>query len=98
MLKSDNKIISLLAKLVEKDLRTVHGKNLHNITEDMQQSIEDLNSRSVKFDCKYRSVPESELWRIAQLHELLDVRNNLSELDNFSMQDVNDMIHFITTV
>jgi len=98
MLKSDNKIISFLAKLVEKDLRTVHGKNLYNIAEDMQQSIEDLNSRSVKFDCKYRYVPESELWRIPQLHELLDVRNNLSVLDNFNMQDVNDMIHFITTV
>ena len=98
MVKSDKKIISFLAKMVEKDLRTVHGKNLHNIAEDMKLSIEDLNSRNVKFDSRYRSVPESELWRIPPLNELLDVRNTLSDLNNFSIQDVNEMIHFIITV
>ena len=64
----------------------------------MKLSIEDLNSKNLKFDSRYRSVPESKLWRIPQVNELLDVRNKLSDLDNFSIQDVNEMIHFITTV
>ena len=43
----------------------------------------------------YQEIPESELWRIDLVNELLCIRGNDLELNGFSMEEINDLIEYV---
>ena len=45
----------------------------------------------------YAPVPETEMWRIGVLEELMSVRSNELHLDGFSKKEVGIMISLIAT-
>ena len=89
-LNSQKQGVRLLASLAHSDQRTSFGRNLYSIALAVNMDIKDLSSNKVKKLMKYRSVPETEQWRVSLLKELLgakfgqnfDLPLNQQELDN----------------
>ena len=87
----------MLAKLYERDLRSVYGNNLRNIASLCETTIEELSSQLVKSKVKYRQIPENEMWRVPILTEMLLARENNIEVEGLSRRDISDIINFVST-
>ena len=87
----------MLAKLNQKDLRTVYGNNLRRISNLCGQEIDELTSQVIKNNVKYRSLPKDEEWRVPTLMEMLFSRENNVEVEGLSRKDIHDIIHYVCT-
>ena len=88
--------VRFLAKLCESDLRTVHGKNLDEISRLCDQPVSSLTSRIVKEKLQYRVVPEDQKWRLEVYSELSSVGDNRDLiLPGFTDDERNQILHFI---
>ena len=87
--------VRLLANLYKDDLRTVYGQNLNSISKMCDTSITELTPHLIKTEMQYCNVPQAENWRIPLLMELLDIRDEKSNLEGFSKQEVYDMLNFV---
>ena len=97
LLTSQKSSVNLLAKLKEKDRRTVHGNNLANIAKDIDTPIDDLTTDLVKLNMKYFPVPVDQTWRLPFLEELLSARQDSCTIDNFDNNEISQMINHLCT-
>ena len=77
--------VRFLARLQERDNRTVLGRTLEFLlTEcDLPSSrLDELSAQLVKRKCSYKRVPDTEAWRIPLLAELIKVRDSQLALEN----------------
>ena len=88
----------MLAKLYEKDLRTVYGNNLSNIANLCKIEIDELSSVMVKNTIRYRNLPKEEEWRLPILSEMLFARENNVEIEGLSRKDIIGIIDYVCTV
>ena len=87
--------VRFLARLVEKDRRTVLGSTLAYLIEECKIDsgrLEELTPGVVKRKMMYACAPESELWRIQLALELQSVRDDGSSLEGFSRVEVEEML------
>ena len=91
--------VRFLAHLVADDLRTVHGRNLYGIATlcGMRQPIDfgQLRSRLVKNSVRYRTIPDSEEWRVNMCKELLNVRENDVTVPGFSSDELEELLGYL---
>jgi hypothetical protein len=90
--------VRFLARLFEKDQRTVLGKTLYNLTR--QCSVPDitfLTPECVKTKLKYFSIPEHEQWRSNMVTELLQLRIDSLSLPGFSLEEIKTILNFVCT-
>ena len=83
----DKPVIRMLAKIYERDLRSVYGNNLRKISKICDMDIENLSTQIIKNNVRYRNLPEDENWRIPILNEML-----------FAKKDINGIITHIMCV
>ena len=85
--------VRYLARLVERDMRTVMGRTLHHL---MQQctvnQLENLSPVLVKKSMKYSATPEAEDWRVPL--ELMDIRDGKCTLSEFSNSEVEELLAY----
>ena len=84
----------MLAFLCE-DVKTKHGKNLHQLLNELECDKLELSSSFIKQNMKYQDVPQNEQWRIPLLLNLMAVRNNSMELKDFQDEEIDAMIQDI---
>ena len=87
--------VSLLANLASNDNRTVMGKTLAKLKRELGCQV--LTTGVVKKNMEYFPIPDEERWRIGFMEELLDVKSNDREIENFSNIDVQNMIAALCT-
>ena len=90
--------VRFLARLLEKDQRTVLGKTLYNLTR--QCSVPDitfLTPECVKKKLKYFSIPEHEQWRSNMVTELLQLRVDSLSLPGFSLEEIKTIPDYVCT-
>ena len=90
--------VRLLSSLNQNDLRTVYGRNLHNIGQACNISPCNLTTQIIKSDLKYSVIPDSEKWRASAVQELLDIRGNKIDLPGFSDYEVSTMLDIVCTI
>ena len=101
--KCNKPAVQYLYESIKKDTRTVTGKNIREILILMNSdSIEDINVKDMKRSMNFRPMAEKDKWRLDILKELVNVKHNKLEIDfndgeNFSFNDIDDMINFIAT-
>ena len=79
----------LLARLFEKDGRTVMGRTLNSLCRQCKLGdIEHLTANLVKKRSEYFRAPDNEQWRLGLVPELLH---------GFTSNEIEDMIHFTCT-
>ena len=87
--------VSLLANLASNDNRTVMGKTLAKLKRELGCQV--LTTGVVKKNMEYFPIPDEERWRLGFMEELLDVKSNDREIENFSNIDVQNMIAALCT-
>ena len=96
--KSPKKFVASLVNRVCEDQGSITRKNINSIETDSKLSnVLSLNPRYVASNVTYASVPESEIWRIGFLEDLISVRSNQQHLDGFSKKEIEQMIVLIAT-
>ena len=90
--------IRFLARLIERDLRTVHGKTLNWLLGQCNlEDIDDLSSNLVKRHVLYCSRNEETDWKTSIASELYRVKKKEKEVEGFSDSEINDIFLHICT-
>ena len=87
----------MLAKLNERDLRTVYGNNLRKTADLCGKNIDELSTHEVKNKVRYRNLPQEEEWRMPILKEMLFARENNIPIEGLSRRDINHIIKYVFT-
>ena len=91
--------VRFLARLFEEDLRTVHGRNLHEISRLCGLKScdpERLQPSLVKKYVRYKEIPKEESWRIGLCEELLELRDKDSRcVPGFDDDELSSLLSFI---
>ena len=90
--------VRFLARLCERDQRTVLGRTLTRIAEDARLRCNDLNKLTTNFvkqNLPYWPLPESEKWRLSLCEELLALRTDELVLDGFSVNEREEILKHV---
>ena len=95
LVNSKKLCVRFLARLSEMDHRTVLGRTLGSLLSqcDLPQSrLAELTASLVKKKCSYVAVPETEMWRIPLILELLHIREGQLQLENLDSTEIKNII------
>ena len=98
LISSNKPCVRLLARLSERDSRTVMGRTLDSLCK--QCGVTDLNlltSKHVKTKMSYFSIPEEHKWRANTVTELLQLKKKSLSLPGFSFGEIKNMLDFVCT-
>ena len=86
--------VRFLSELASKNMATVYSQNLQNISLKCKGA---QTSRDVKKMLKYAPVPEKDAWKVEVVKDLVEVKWNLSEIENIkiNMDEINDILESI---
>ena len=73
------------------------GHNLRTIMLICEKNDLSQVSPSDLTSLNYSEVTDGEFWRISFLKELIEIRYDPEMLQNFTIDEIEDMIHFIST-
>ena len=94
---SSKKLPGLLLNIVKHDTRSTTGSNLRNILLlTGKHKIEDLNDSDVNNYC-YAPVESEDLWKINMVREIIDVKAGQQNVDNFSEEELEEILNFLCT-
>ena len=92
---SEKKSLKLLFNLAKNDVRTITGHNLRSIMLLVgKNTIEDIHN-IVDFD--YKKLDEQEKWKVNIIEELIDIRAGAIEVPGLEVEEMEDILHFIST-
>ena len=95
--KSGKFIPKQLLNIVKFDVRSTTGFNLRKIMLCGKKSnVEKVNISDVS-DVKYHPLKEEELWKVGLVKELNDTKFGKLELENFSEEEIDELICFACT-
>ena len=90
-------VLNMMIKHCENNSQSKTGHNLRTILLKTEKTnISQIDSASINSQ-KYFRIPDGEEWRVDFLKELIEVRNDPALLENFSIEEIEDFIHFACT-
>ena len=96
LLSSTKLGVRLLARLSERDGRTVMGRTMDTLLRECNlNDIMMLNSNTVKKKMKYHDIPDEEHWRVSSATELIKIRDKKLEVTGFTQEEVKDMLDYV---
>ena len=96
--KSSKKVLKHLYSIAENDCNSITGKNLRKIMLFCDaDSISSLNFTDID-NQTYSEIPESELWRVTLLEELLMVRQGKMDIPGFTPNEITNLLDDICIV
>ena len=91
--------VRFLARLTEKDNRTVLGRTLSKLMQVCEVNDDDmsrLNPSLIKKKMTYKDVPTGDDWRVKLGKELMKVRNSqVVDLPGFSTEECEEMLRHV---
>lgn len=94
-LNNGKSIVSDMLDIVKLNVNSITGSNLRNIS--LLTGVYDyseLNKLNVN-DINYLEINENELWRIGVINDIIDTRFNVVSIDNFTFDELNDILEFV---
>ena len=84
MKKSPKLVVQFLLEKVEKDMRTVTGRNLRYIQEkiEFRKDLFKVKISWLKKNINFCEIPENEKWRVNFVEEIVNIRQNVFKLDH----------------
>ena len=102
--KGNKKSTHFLYELIKNDTRTITGKNINEIKRITDSDdIMHINVKEMKKSLKFKSIPDTEKWRIPLIKELTDIKQNRLEIrfqngESLSFDDIDNLLSFAATV
>ena len=97
LINSKKPALRLLSKICREDASTVFGSNLRKIAAECGVQKDELKQYHVKEKMSYFVCPNTELWRIPLIHNLIEIRSNEMFLENFDRKDIESIIEDVCT-
>ena len=72
-------------------------RNLHKLCNLARCELNQLTARMVKNDLRYFEIPDSEVWRVPLLQELLSIRKGELDIANLDSSEISQLIVDICT-
>ena len=95
--KSTKKVPKQLLAFIKNDVRSSTGSNLRNILLLTDKSnIDDLRKDHIR-EIKYQDVDPTNEWKIGFIKEITDVKFNQLEVENFSKEELEEILDFLCT-
>ena len=89
--------VRYLARLCERDLRTVMGRTLQYLQDERQCSLDTLSPQRVKHSLKYVSESPNSKWQAKLAAELMQIRSDKVEILGFTGDQIDDMLETLCT-
>ena len=100
--KSKKLIPKQLLSFIKHDVRSTTGSNLQNIllltkknTID-EISLEDISLEDIK-TIKYNQIEKEDEWKVGFIREVTDIKFNQLEVENFSKEELDDILTYLCT-
>ena len=96
LINSNKFPVRFLARISERDQRTVLGRVLSEISRICGRDLTSLSTKVAKDKIKYAVAPVSEKWRLGLAKELLAARNsNEVEIIGFTADEKEEMLRHV---
>ena len=92
MKRSPKFVVRYLAVINEDDHRTAFGRNIYFMNSETNNNP---NKTTIKDSMKYFRIPEEEDWRVGVGLDLLRVKNGDYDLEEFTRDEINDLMTVI---
>ena len=80
--------------MIEYDTRSVTGHNLRCLLlKSKAEHVHELNPKDDNF--KYKEVPAGEEFRVDFIKEIIEVKNNKSEVPGFTMEELDEILQHL---
>ena len=79
-------------KYVKSDVRSITGSNVRNIlllTE--KDDFEDVTKHDIK-KLKYHEISSNDSWKTSFIKEIIEIKNNQLDLNEFTKEELNDIL------
>ena len=90
-------IIRLISALNKSDNRTVYCSNIWNISKECSVDQDMITSSIVKSNMQYFKIPSGEEWRPDLLLNIIFTKLGLFSVDNFDVEELDDILEFLCT-
>ena len=100
LIKSKKFTVRFLARLQERDLRTVLGQTLDYLVSECglkAGELEKLTSSLVKRKLRYVAIPVDMTWKVSMAKELLDIRDGGREIQGFERSELDEILTYCCT-
>ena len=95
LIHSQKFTIRFLARLAERDHRTVSGRTLDYLVDKCKLgNISDLSPHVVKKSLNFQSVPPELDWQVSLAREILSIRCGDTIIDGFTNEEINFMLDY----
>ena len=81
-------------KVIEFDARFVTGKNLRRLM--LKSKIQNIQKlMPIDLPAKYRPIPDEEKFRVGFIKEIINIKNNISELRGFNHDELEELLEHL---
>ena len=95
--KSEKKAIKMLMETSKRDVRSVTGRNYREIMILLgKTSIENISKRDGD-SVEYFKIREADSWRVEMIEEIINLKNQVLDIENFSDAELDYMLTYICT-
>ena len=80
-----------------RDVRSITGSNIRNIlllTE--KDAFADITKRDIR-ELKYKEIASDDFWKIGFIREIIEVKNEQLGLNDFTKEEINDILAYLCT-
>ena len=94
---SEKSVLKKVLMAVKYDCRSNTGKNLRKLMKlTGRSSVDDLKVNYIN-ELIYSEIPEGEVWKIILAEEIMDVKSDNLSVDNFTIDEINEILMDIVT-
>ena len=95
--KSKKQIPKQLLSFIKHDVRSTTGSNLRNILLlTNKNTIEEITLEDIK-TIKYNQIEKEDEWKVGFIREVTDIKFNQLEVENFSKEELDDILSYLCT-
>ena len=81
--------------IIREDVRSTTGSNLRSILQQTQKVHVDHLQTSDVLQLEYHPVQDEDKWKIHIIKEILSVKSNTLEVDEFNDEDLSDILNHL---
>ena len=86
-----------ILKYARRDIRSITGSNIRNIlllTE--KDAFADITKRDIR-ELMYKEIANDEFWKIGFIRGIIEVKNKQLGLNDFTKEELNDILAYLCT-
>ena len=95
--KSRKTILKHILNYVKHDVQSTTGSNLRYILLLVgKTTIEEITTHDIK-ELRYHGISFEDNWKVDFIHEIIEIKNNQLEVNEFSKEELNDILEYLCT-